>query len=94
MSRELLRYNKKTQCMEPVGMTQPTELHYVIGDTMQMLEHPATGKHYESKSRFRADTKAAGCVELGDHRGPIGKREEMGSALPDILHSMERLGLR
>jgi hypothetical protein len=91
---EHFRWNKTTKSLEPVGMRQLADVHYVISDTQPMLQHPVTGKRYESKSRFRADTKAAGCIEVGDYKGPIGKREEMGSARGDILASMERLGLR
>jgi hypothetical protein len=37
----------------------------VISDTMEPLRHMATGKMHTSKASFRADTKAAGCIELG-----------------------------
>jgi len=39
---------------------------YVISDTMAPLRHMATGKMYDSKAAFRADTKASGCIELGN----------------------------
>ena len=38
---------------------------YVISDTMDPLKHHGTGAIIDSKSRFRADTKASGCVEIG-----------------------------
>lgn len=37
----------------------------VIGDSMDPTEH-IDGKFYDSKSAFRAVTKAAGCVEVGN----------------------------
>jgi hypothetical protein len=38
----------------------------VISDTMDPLRHMATGKMHTSKTAFRADTKAAGCIEYGN----------------------------
>jgi hypothetical protein len=39
---------------------------YVISDHMEPTKHHATGKVHDSKSQFRRDTKAAGCVEIGN----------------------------
>ncbi len=39
---------------------------YVIRDEMDATRHMADGHHYTSKAKFRAATKAAGCVELGN----------------------------
>lgn len=38
---------------------------YVISDTMPETRHMATGRFHTSKSEFRKDTKASGCVEVG-----------------------------
>ncbi len=39
----------------------------VISDTMgTALRHPSTGKLMDSKSQFRAVTRAHGCVEVGN----------------------------
>lgn len=38
----------------------------VIDDTMPATWHPVTGEVFESKSRFRAVTRAAGCIEVGN----------------------------
>lgn len=38
----------------------------VISDTMPDTRHMANGRYYTSKAAFRAATKAAGCVELGN----------------------------
>jgi hypothetical protein len=39
---------------------------FVISDTMQIMKHPITGKLMDSKSEFRAVTRAHGCVEVGN----------------------------
>lgn len=38
----------------------------IIEDTMAPTWHPADGKYYDSKSKFRQVTKAHGCVEVGN----------------------------
>lgn len=38
----------------------------VISDTMQPLKHHGTGRMIDSKSKFRADTKACGATEIGN----------------------------
>ena len=61
-----------------------TSAFYVISDTMQPLKHMGTGEVLDSKAKFRAATRASGCVELGNEaikpRVPIkldsGKRRE------------------
>lgn len=40
----------------------------VIRDGMDDLRHPVTGEMFDSKSKFRQTTKAAGCIELGNDR--------------------------
>ena len=45
----------------------------VISDTMDPTRHMADGKHYTSKSAFRAATKAAGCVEIGNEVSTLTK---------------------
>lgn len=39
---------------------------YVISDIMSEAQHMASGRFHTSKSEFRKDTKAAGCIELGN----------------------------
>lgn len=46
----------------------------VIRDGMDPTVHMATGRIFDSKSAFRQETKAAGCIEVGDHRF-TGKRD-------------------
>ena len=52
--------------------------HYVVEDTMQPLEHPATGRICDSKSAFRRITKENGCVELGNDKVEKPKYEPKG----------------
>lgn len=39
---------------------------HVQSDSMPPLKHMATGQIVDSKSEFRRQTKAAGCIEVGD----------------------------
>lgn len=47
----------------------------VISDIMQPLRHHGTGRVIDSKAKFRQDTKASGCIEIGTetpkHRNQI-----------------------
>lgn len=44
---------------------------FAISDTMDPLQHHADGKIYDSKHKFRAATRAAGCVEYGNDVMPL-----------------------
>jgi len=44
----------------------PRKTPYIIRDTMDALQHPATGQVFDSKSRFREITKAHGLIEVGN----------------------------
>ncbi len=39
---------------------------YVISDTMIPTKHMATGRVIDSKAKFRAETRASGCIEIGN----------------------------
>jgi hypothetical protein len=39
---------------------------YVISDEMPSTRHMATNRYFTSKAKFRAETKAAGCIEIGE----------------------------
>ena len=41
---------------------------YVVSDSMQPLKHMGTGRVIDSKSLFRNETKASGCVEIGNEQ--------------------------
>lgn len=47
---------------------------YVISDTMDPVKHMATGRMLDSKSEFRRDTKAAGCIEVGNDPAALRER--------------------
>jgi hypothetical protein len=38
----------------------------VISDIMPETRHMVTGRYHTSKAAFRAETKAAGCIEVGN----------------------------
>jgi len=46
---------------------------YVISDIMPSTKHMANGQFYESKSAFRAATKADGCLEVGNETSTLLK---------------------
>jgi hypothetical protein len=65
----------------------------VHSDTMAPLKHMATGRVLDSKSQFRADTKARGTIEVGNDpaalrdRPPItprGVHEDVKRALAEL----------
>lgn len=67
---------------------------YVISDTMQALIHPATGKPMDSKSQFRAVTRAKGCVEVGNEQMTARPRSlDIGGMKGDIAQAMRELGI-
>jgi hypothetical protein len=43
----------------------PRRTPYIIRDSMDAMQHPATGEVFDSKSRFREVTRANGLVEMG-----------------------------
>lgn len=68
--------------------------HYVISDVQPLLKHPVTGRYYDSKSRFRADTKASGCEEVGNEKmesRPVRPDPEKRRA--SIRQEIERRGI-
>lgn len=46
---------------------------YVISDTMEPTRHMATNRMHTSKSEFRKDTKASGCIEYGNELPTLTK---------------------
>lgn len=49
------------------------EAFHVISDTMEPTRHMATNRIHTSKSAFRADTRASGCVEVGNETSYLTK---------------------
>lgn len=72
----------------------PDAAPYVIGDDLPGggCVHPSTGKMMDSKSKFRAETRARGLVEVGNDvrlpRRPI----DIGSPRDDIRRAISELG--
>lgn len=65
----------------------------VISDVMPAAKHHGTGEILDSKSKFRAATKASGCVEIGNEaikpRAPIAlsrgkRRDDIRKAIYDL----------
>lgn len=46
----------------------------IISDSMNPLRHPVSGVILDSKSQFRAMTRDAGCVELGNDAPVVTSR--------------------
>jgi len=55
---------------------EPIETHYVISDEMPATRHMADNRLYTSKSKFRATTRAHGCVEVGNETATLLKPRE------------------
>ncbi len=45
-------------------------------DTMEPTRHMVNGKYYTSKKKFRNETKAYGCIEVGDQTQHLTKKRE------------------
>jgi hypothetical protein len=61
-----------------------------ISDSVE-IQSQADGKYYTSKSKYRADLRARGLVEVGDDksfhdRAPV----DPGEALPPVEHDVAR----
>lgn len=67
----------------------------VISDTMPAMRHPITQKVMDSKSGFRAVTRAHGCVEVGTDVQRDTRRLEgfdSNSRKADIARAISELG--
>lgn len=67
----------------------------VISDTMLAIRHPITQKLMDSKSSFRAVTRAAGCVEVGNEVQRDTRRLEgfdSNARKADIARAISELG--
>lgn len=74
---------------------------FIIRDEMPALRHMATGKMHTSKAKFRADTKASGCVEIGTDtkyllsRKPVKldrrqRRDDIKRAIYEVRNGINR----
>lgn len=62
----------------------------VISDTMDLTEH-VDGRFYDSKSQYRAVTKAHGCIEVGNDKLPPMKRPERPSVRESLKKTLARI---
>lgn len=69
----------------------------VISDIMDPTKHMATGRMHTSKSEFRKDTKASGCIEYGNDasltrpRKPVVlDRRERREAIKKAIYELRR----
>lgn len=70
----------------------PRKTPYLIRDTMGAAVHPATGEVLDSKSAFRAVTRAHGLVELGNDApaaAPVGPQP--GDIARDVAEAIQML---
>lgn len=44
---------------------------YYNSDNMEPTRHMSNGKYYTSKKKFRDETKARGCIEIGNDTKPL-----------------------
>ena len=66
--------------------------HGVISDTMTGTWHPCTGQYMDSKSKFRAVTKAHGAVEVGNEKLSPRAPEPDRTIKSDIARAIAELG--
>lgn len=81
----------------PYTPLEPSINPIIRTDEMRETWHPCDGKHYTSKTKYRATTRAYGCEEVGDDKSftkapernyePKGIKEE-------ILKNWEKLSGR
>jgi hypothetical protein len=61
---------------------------HVISDTMEPLKHMGTGRMIDSKAKFRADTRASGCIEIGNE--PVRPRSSIRLNKRQRVESIQR----
>ena len=76
------------ECLGHFSQTRPSTTVHVIGDSMDMLQHPATGRMTDSKSVFRVDTKASGCIEVGNDTSHMKRKPIPLPSRKESLHRM------
>jgi hypothetical protein len=67
----------------------------IISDCQEPLLHPVTGEILDSKSQFRARTRAAGCLELGNDAPagnfrPQGSKKELRRDISEAISMVEQ----
>lgn len=85
-SRGKMRVVSKRRAAPLNARTDPRV--YVIGDVMDPARHMGTGRMHDSKAKFRADTRATGCVEAGND--PALRRPAPSYRPPDLVPYVQR----
>lgn len=81
------------KCVEKTAETAARRAGaYIQSDTIQPMRHPITGKLMDSKSQFRAVTRAHGCVEVGNDTQRDTRSIDMGPIGADIARAYTELG--
>ena len=70
----------------------PPRRFYIIGDQHRPFRSMADGRMYDSKSRYRAEAKARGYVELGNDQIEPAK-PAVGSAADDLRRTASEMGI-
>ena len=69
----------------------PERSPYIHTDSMNPVAHPCTGQIMDSKSRFNAETKAHGCIAVGNdpaiERRPIPEYSCPKEDIAEIVNS-------
>lgn len=65
MTTYVIRNGKLVEKYKAAPKYERSAAPHVISDIMDATRHMATGRMHTSKSAFRKDTKASGCVEYG-----------------------------
>lgn len=65
---------------------------YIATDGMDPIRSMADGKMYDSKSAYRRELKARGCVELGNDRQERAEPKPVGNLHADIAQAMKQHG--
>ena len=63
----------------------------VISDTMPAVVHPSNGRMYDSKSAFRAETRARGLTEVGNEKMKDTRSWDFCSRA-DVANAIRELG--
>lgn len=63
----------------------------IITDEMPLTPHPCNGKHYSSKKFFRDETRARGCVEVGNEKLPPKQYTQHDSVRPELSRVVNQL---
>lgn len=94
MAREtyVMRNGRLVPKREVDPLNTPSSAPQVISDTMTAMVHPSNGKMYDSKSRFRDETRARGCVEVGNDVRAPRRQIDLPPVRDDIRRAISDLG--